>query len=61
MQTEPQLSEVVDNPKHDCPALGKNVIVLRAFNSADPNKMFYMCPFCSYLVEPLTEKGDHAD
>lgn len=36
------------NPKHNCPVLGPNVMLPRAFNTAEPNKMYYKCPFCSY-------------
>lgn len=36
------------NPKHNCPVLGPNVMLPRAFNTAEPNKMYYKCPFCGF-------------
>ena len=42
-----------ENPRHDCPALGKNAIICRVFNSAYPDKIYYKCPFCSFTVEEL--------
>ena len=45
------LPEEKENPRPDCPALGKNAIVCRAFNSAYPDKIYYKCPFCDYCVE----------
>jgi hypothetical protein len=34
------------NPTHNCTVLGPNVMLPRAFNTAEPNKMYYKCPFC---------------
>ena len=42
-----------ENPLHDCPALGKNTIIPRAYNTANPEKIFYKCPFCGYMVEKI--------
>jgi hypothetical protein len=33
-------------PLHDCPALGKNAKVARAWKDG---KSYYLCPFCSYF------------
>lgn len=37
--------------RHDCPALGKNTIVPRAFNTAYPDEIFHKCPMCGYMPE----------
>ena len=42
-------------PKHDCPAFGKNVIVPRAFNTAEPEKVYFKCPMCGYTIQSVTE------
>jgi len=39
------------NPKHDCKVLGPDVIVPRAFNTAEPEKFYFKCPFCDYTAE----------
>jgi len=50
MKKEPE-EEIIDNPRHDCPALGRNTIIPRAINASYPEKILYLCPFCSYKVE----------
>lgn len=56
MQTVENLEQEVENPRHDCPAFGKNAIVPRAYNTAEPEKTYFRCPMCSYTVETLKER-----
>lgn len=44
------------NPTHNCPCLGKDAIVCKAFNTSEPDKIYYKCPLCGYTVNKPNEK-----
>lgn len=52
------MTDKIKLPTHNCSVFGKDTAVPRAFNTAQPEKVYFKCPMCDYTIESVTEKKD---